>query len=166
MRLRDSKEVVLETWKEFSKSFGRNYAPVERYRCDDTKVMLVTMGSFSETAMTAIDVMREKGQDIGLLRLRLWRPFPFEEFREAVKGAEVLIVLDRALSYGGPAGPVCSEIRSALYNEELRPKVVSFIGGLGGRDITPAGFEDIVQQGIEIAEKGSKEEYQMYGVRE
>ena len=166
VRLRNSKEVILETWKEFGKSFARSYAPIERYRCDDTKVMLLTMGSFSETAMTAIDAMREKGQNIGLLRLRLWRPFPFEELREAVKGAEVLIVLDRAISYGGPGGPVCSEIRSALYDEAAKPKVVSFIGGLGGRDITPAGFEDIINKGIEVAEKGSKKEYQMYGVRE
>jgi len=116
--------------------------------------------------MTAIDKMRQDGQSIGLLKLRLWRPFPFEELRQAVKNAEVLIVLDRALSFGGPGGPVCSEIRSALYTQEKRPKIVSFVGGLGGRDITAAGFEEIVIRGIEIAKTGSEQEFEMFGVRE
>ncbi|GAH12146.1 unnamed protein product [marine sediment metagenome] len=124
------------------------------------------MGSFSETAMMAIDKMRKEGRDVGLLKLRLWRPFPFKEIRQAVKNAEVLIILDRALSFGGPGGPVCSEIRSALYNEDKKPKVISFVGGLGGRDITPAGFEDIVNRGIEISQMGSEQEFEMFGVRE
>ena len=124
------------------------------------------MGSFSETAMTAIDKMREDGMNIGLLQLRLWRPFPFEEVRQAVRKTEVLIVLDRALSFGGPGGPVCSEIRSALYNEDNKPKIVSFVGGLGGRDITVAGFEEIINRGIEISKTGSDNEFEIFGVRE
>ncbi|GAI47001.1 unnamed protein product, partial [marine sediment metagenome] len=91
---------------------------------------------------------------------------PFKEIRQAVKNAEVLIVLDRALSFGGPGGPVCSEIKSALYNEDKKPKVISFVGGLGGRDITLAGFEDIVNRGIEISQTGSEQEFEMFGVRE
>ncbi len=166
VNLRRSKETILEVWQEFGRAFGRLYHPVECYRCQDAKVLLLTMGSFSETAMTAVDRMREQGQDIGLLKLRLWRPFPFEELRQAVQGAEVLIVLDRALSFGGPGGPVCSEIRSALYDREKRPKVVSFVGGLGGRDITVDGFEEIVNKGVEIARKGSRTEYEIFGVRE
>jgi pyruvate ferredoxin oxidoreductase alpha subunit len=116
--------------------------------------------------MTAIDKMREDGKSVGLVRIRLWRPFPFEEIRRAVKGAGVLIVLDRALSFGGPGGPVCSEIRSALYNEAKKPKIVSFVGGLGGRDITVAGFEKMITRGIEIAKSGSEHEFEMFGVRE
>ena len=115
--------------------------------------------------MTTIDKMRSEGKDIGLISLRLWRPFPFDEIRQAVKNAEVLIVLDRALSFGGPGGPVCSEVRSALYSQENRPKIVSFVGGLGGRDITVAGFEEIVNRGIEISQKGSENEFEMFGVR-
>ena len=124
------------------------------------------MGSFSETAMVAVDKMRGEGRDVGLIRLRLWRPFPFEEIRQAVKNADVLIVLDRAISFGGPGGPVCSELRSALYNEEKRPQVISIISGLGGRDITVEGFETIINRGIEIAQTGSKEEFEIMGVRE
>jgi len=164
--LRASKEVILRCWNEFGKTFQRYYHPVESYKCDDAEVLLLTMGSFSETAMTAIDKMRAEGKKVGLLRLRLWRPFPFEEIRQAVKEAEVLIVLDRALSFGGPGGPVCSEIRSALYSEPKRPKVVSFVGGLGGRDITTSGFEEIISRGIEISQKGSAQEFEMFGVRE
>jgi pyruvate ferredoxin oxidoreductase alpha subunit len=166
VNLRAAKEMVLQCWKEFGERFGRFYSPVECYRCDNASVLLLTMGSFSETAMTAIDALRDEGKDVGLLRLRLWRPFPFEEIRQAVQGVDTLIVLDRALSFGGPGGPVCSEIRSALYSQEKRPKVVSFVGGLGGRDITVAGFKEIVSRGVEISQKGSPREFEIFGVRE
>ncbi len=166
VNLRQSKETILKVWQEFGNIFKRHYHPVECYRCEDARIMLLTMGSFSETAMTAIDKMHEDGMNIGLLKLRLWRPFPFEELRQAVKNIETLIVLDRALSFGGPGGPVCSEIRSALYNEDNKPKIISFVGGLGGRDITVAGFEEIVKKGIEIAKAGSENEFEMFGVRE
>ncbi len=166
VNLRAAKEVILQVWKEFGDTFGRHYSPVERYRCEDSLVLLLTMGSFSETAMTAIDKLKSEGKDVGLIRLRLWRPFPFDELRHAVKGAEVLIVLDRALSFGGPGGPVCSEIKSALYQLEGKPKIVSFVGGLGGRDITVAGFEEMVNRGIEISQTGSEREFEIFGVRE
>ncbi len=139
---------------------------MERYHSEDARVLLLTMGSFSETAMTAIDKMRGEGREVGLVRLRLWRPFPFKEIRQAVKNAEVLIVLDRALSFGGPGGPVCSEVKAALYGEDRKPKVIGFVGGLGGRDITPAGFEQIINRGIEISQKGSESEFEIFGVRE
>ena len=166
VNLRAAKEVVLQVWKEFGDTFGRYYSPVECYRCDNCRVLLLTMGSFSETAMTAIDKMKSEGKDIGLMRLRLWRPFPFEEIRSLLKDVEVLIVLDRALSFGGPGGPVCSEIKAALYQQDRRPKVIGFVGGLGGRDISVAGFEDIVSRGVEISKTGSSREFEIFGVRE
>jgi len=161
-----AKEVVLEAWGEFNSIFGRNYSPVEDYRCEGAKVLLLAMGSFSETAMSAIDALRDEGKEMGLIKLCLWRPFPFEEVRQAVKGAEVLIVLDRALSFGGPGGPVCSEVRSALYHEDKKPKVIGFVGGLGGRAITIDGFKEIINRGIEISQTGSEQEFEMFGVRE
>ncbi len=166
VNLRAAKEVILQCWNDFGSFFGRYYSPVECYHCKDADVLLLTMGSFSETAMVAIDKMRKEGKSVGLLKLRLWRPFPFKEIRQAVKNAEVLIILDRAISFGGPGGPVCSEIRSALYSEEKKPRVISFVGGLGGRDITVAGFEEIVNKGIEISQTGSEQEFEMFGVRE
>jgi len=161
-----SKEVILQAWQEFGDIFGRYYTPLDCYRCEGAKTLLLTMGSFSETAMNAIDAMRGEGDAVGMIKLRLWRPFPFADIRQAVKDAEVLVVLDRALSFGGPGGPVCSEIRSALYNLDKKPKVVGFVGGLGGRDISPEGFREIVNRGIEVAKSGSSHEFEMFGVRE
>ena len=166
MNLRNSKQVILQAWDEFNKAFGRKYLPVEKYHSDGAKVLIMTMGSAGETASVAIDELREEGMNIGQVRLRLWRPFPFEELREAVKDADVLIVMDRAMSFGGPAGPVASEVKSALYNQAKKPKVVSYIISLGGRDTTVSGYKDIVKKGIEIAAKGSRNEYEMYGVKE
>ena len=166
VNIRAAKDVILKYWDDFSKAFGRSYHPVESYHSENARTLLLTMGSFSETAMAAVDKMRAEGEDVGLIKLRLWRPFPFEEFRQAVKSAETIIVVDRALSFGGPGGPVCSEIRSALYDEDRKPKVIGFVAGLGGRDITVAGFENIVSRGRKIAQTGSEQEFEMFGMRE
>ena len=166
MAITESKKVITEVWDEFNKTFGRQYRPVEKYHSDGAKVVLMTMGAVGETASVAIDEMRKDGENVGQIRLRLWRPFPFEELREAVKDADVLIVLDRSISYGGPGGPVASEVKSAFYSQAKKPKIVSFVGGLGGRDITVSGFKDLVHKGLEIAATGSRNEYEIYGVRE
>jgi pyruvate ferredoxin oxidoreductase alpha subunit len=166
VNLRASKETVLKCWQEFARIFGHKYQPVESFHAEKAKVLLLTMGSFSETAMTAIDKMRGEGRNVGLVRLRLWRPFPFEELRQAVANAETLVVVDRALSFGGPGGPVCSEVKAALYGEAKKPKVVSFVSGIGGRDISPDEFEEIINRGIEISQKGSESEFEIFGVRE
>ena len=168
VNLQKSKETVLKAWKEFAEIFGREYKPVESYRCEDAKILLLTMGSYSETAMTAIDKMREQGdgENVGLLRLRLWRPFPTDELRKAVENADVLIILDRALSFGSAGGPVGMEIKSALYDVSKKPKIVNFVGGLGGRDITVGNFEELIKKGIDIAGNGSENEFEIFGVRE
>lgn len=162
--LRASKKVILETWEEFGRHFGFHYHPVESYKTEGARVLFLTVGCLGETASVVIDKMRGEGKKVGLLKLRLWRPFPFEEIRQAVKGAEVLIVLDRSLSYGGPGGPICSEIRAALRHP--KPAVVGFVAGLGGRDVPPSDFEYMIKRGQELAEKGVPEEYEMIGVRE
>lgn len=164
--LRNSKKVILQVWKEFHKAFGRKYLPVEKYHSDGAKVLIMTMGSSGETASVAIDELRAEGIDVGQIRLRLWRPFPFEELRETVKDADILIVMDRAISFGGPGGAVASEVKAALYSQTKRPRVVSYIISLGGRDTTVSGFKDIVRKGMDIAAKGSKNEYEIYGVKE
>ncbi len=165
INLEKSKEVILKVWKEFGDKFGRYYNPVECYRCDDCDTLLMTMGSFSETAMTTIDKMRSAGEKVGLLHIRLWRPFPYEELRKIAGEANTLIILDRAISLGF-AGPVASEIKSALYPLPRKPKIVSFVGGLGGRDISPADFEELINRGIAISRKGSDREFEIFGVRE
>lgn len=163
--VRESKKVVIEVWKQWGELTGRAYHPVETYKADGMETLLITMGSFSENAMMAIDKMREAGKKVGLVRLRLWRPFPNEELVKAVTGAKTLVVFDRSISLGGPA-PVCSEIKSALYAAEKKPQVVSFVGGLGGRDVSPEQFELLINQGIEKAKAGRFDEITMFGVRE
>ncbi len=165
VQLEKSKDAILQVWKEFGSQFGRHYNPVECYRCDDCDTMLMTMGSFSETAMTTIDKMRSAGKKVGLFRIRLWRPFPYQELRETLGEAKTLIILDRAISLGF-SGPVASEVKSALYPLTKKPKIVSFVGGLGGRDISPADFEVLINRGIEISKKGSDREFEIFGVRE
>jgi pyruvate ferredoxin oxidoreductase alpha subunit len=162
---RKSRDVIMKGFREFGDIFGRYYHPVERYKAEGAKVLLLTMGSFSETAKIVIDTKKSKGESVGLISLRLWRPFPFEELRHAVNDAEVLIVFDRCISFGGPGGPVYSEIRSALYDMTERPKVVGFVGGLGGRDMSVKDFEYVLDRGREVAEKGSKEMFETVGVR-
>jgi len=164
--LENSKKFILKAWQEYGDIFGRYYHPVEHYRTEGMKTLLLTMGSYSETASLTIDRMRDKGMDVGLIRLRLWRPFPFDEIMQAVKRVDTLIVLDRAISFGGQGGPVGSELRSALYNLPKRPKVVDFIAGLGGRDVSPDDFENIVKRGMEMSRTDSIPAFQMYGVKE
>ena len=95
VNIRASKKIILEHWDEFGKAFGRQYHPIEKYRTDGAKTLLMTLGSFGETAMTAVDKMRNEGKEVGLLKLRLWRPFPFEELNEAIGNAQTLIVVDQ-----------------------------------------------------------------------
>ena len=164
--LRNAYPTILEVWKEWADLTGRQYRPVEAYRMENAKVALLTMGSFSEVAMEAVDRMREKGIPVGLLRLRLWRPFPFEEIRQATRGLELLLVMDRAISVGGIGGPVCSEIKAALFQQTKRPKVVSFVAGLGGRDVPPEQFEAMIEQGLKMKGKKQMEEFYTIGIRE
>jgi pyruvate ferredoxin oxidoreductase alpha subunit len=167
--LDQSRKVIDEVWADFAKRFGRRYRAVETYPANlpkTPKTLLMTMGSYSETAMDAIDQMRAAGKDVGLVRIRLWRPFPFEDLRNAVKDTDVLVVLDRAVSFGGPGGPVASEVRSALYGQPKRPLISGIIGGLGGRDITVASFEKIIEDGIRNARTPGAAEFEMFGVRE
>ena len=162
--LRASKKVILEVWDEWARLTGRSYRPIESYRMEGAKTALLAMGAISEVSMEAVDRMRDKGKAVGLLKLRLWRPFPFDELEQAVSGVQSLIVIDRALSTGGPGGPVYSEIRSALYGRSPRPEVVGFMAGFGGRDVPPEQIVEMVERAS--TREGKKEEFYMIGIRE
>jgi pyruvate ferredoxin oxidoreductase alpha subunit len=157
---------IIETLDEFGQAFGRHYHPVEQYRTEDAEVLLLTMGALGETAMTAVDRRRERGQKVGLVRLRLWRPFPFADLRRAIGKIPVLGVLDRAVSFGGPIGPVASEVKAALYHEQQRPLVVEFIAGLGGRDMSMDLFDSIFDDLFQAAESGRAPAARFVGLRE
>lgn len=161
-----SRQVILEVWEEFAEAFGRTYRPVESYRTDDAEILISIAGSTAGTARVAVDKMRDQGKKVGLIRTRLWRPYPFEETREAVKGAKAVAVIDRCLSFGGPGGPICSELRSALYPLSEKPVVNSYIAGLGGRDVTLKDFYTVVEDTERVLREGPTDEYKMIGVRE
>jgi pyruvate ferredoxin oxidoreductase alpha subunit len=160
-----SKEVILEVWKQWAELTGRAYQPVETYKAEGMETLLITIGSFSENAMMAIDKMQAEGKKVGLVRLRLWRPFPQEELINNISKAHTVIVFERCVSLGGFA-PVCSEIKSALYSLEKKPQVISMLGGLGGRDVSPVNFEQLINMGIEKAKSGKSDEITLFGVRE
>lgn len=160
--LKASHPHILKAWDSWGKLSGRYYRPIEEFHTGDAETLMVTMGSFGETAEEAVELMRRQGRKVGLLKLRLWRPFPFREFRQAVEDARKLIVLDRAVSLGGPGGPVAAEIRSALYNLENKPRIYNYIIGLGGRDVD---VRDYLQM-VEASEAEKSSEYEIYGARE
>jgi pyruvate ferredoxin oxidoreductase alpha subunit len=164
--LKNSKKVILEVWDEWFKIFGRAYKPVETYMAEDAEILMLTMGSMGETAEMAIDALRAKGVLAGLIKLRLWRPFPFEEIKIVLKNAKKLIVTDRAVSFGGPGGPVFSEIKSALYFEAKRPAIYNYIIGLGGRDVTVKDFVGMFEKVIPYSVDKAVDTYEFWGVRE
>ncbi|MCP4678453.1 MAG: pyruvate ferredoxin oxidoreductase [Deltaproteobacteria bacterium] len=163
--LRGAYGPVVECFDEFAKKFGRQYKPVETYRTEDADIMFVTMGGISETAMSWIDEKREQGEKVGLVRFRLWRPLPVDDFKNAVKGAKTLVVVDRHFSPGGAGGPVAQEIKYTLYGEKERVPVVEFVAGLGGRDINFKDFDGMYGKAKEVAEGGPVPPYEIIQVR-
>ncbi len=163
----ESKATILQAWEELGQTVGRHYKPVETHLTDGAETVFLTMGSIGQTVAMAVEELRGRGEPAGLVKLRLWRPFPFEELRAAVRGAKRIIVIDRAISYGGTGGPVASEIRSALYGEENMPVVTNFICGLAGRDVTPKDYIAMYERSLEMAKgKVGQEDFVFYGVRE
>jgi pyruvate ferredoxin oxidoreductase alpha subunit len=164
--IKGAKPVILEAWQEFGDLFGRYYKPVETYRTEGAETLLVTMGSLGETAMTAVDQMRAHGKNVGLVRIRLFRPFPFEEFLAAVEGAKQIAVMDRALGLNGAGGPLATEVKAALYDEPKRPYIWNYVAGLAGRDVTIENFVEMADGVEAAAADGLRGGYTMINVRE
>jgi len=164
--LKQSKSVIISAWKELGDIVGRYYKPIETYRSEDADTLFITQGSYGETVSMAVDALREEGKSVGLIMDRLWRPFPFDEFREAVSQAKNLIVIDRAISYGGQGGPLAIDLRSVLYKEKNQPNITNFICGLAGRDVTIDDFKNMYQKAMEKVKKHTREEdFEYYVVR-
>lgn len=164
--INQSMPIIEQAWDEFEEVFGRRYHPIETYRAEGAEVLLVTMGSIGETAMTYVDQARDSGVPVGLVRIRLWRPFPQQAFLEAVAGAKALAVLDRCPSFGAVGGPVASELKSLLYGRKSQPKVVEFQVGLGGRDVPVQDFDRMVQSTLAVIAGGPLPEPRYLQVRE
>jgi len=164
--LKASYRIIVNAWKEFEKLTGRKYQPVETYKMEDAEVALIIMGSLAETAMNAVDLLRKKGERVGLLRFRLWRPFPMRDFIRAIGKVKAIGVIDRAVSHGSTGGPVGIEVRSALYQSNKRPKIINFIAGLSGRDVTVEDFIEFFEKTYEAISKKPKFSYEIYGAKE
>ncbi len=146
-KMHQAMEEALTEWahadEEFSELFGRRYGSIEPYRADDADLIVVTSGTVTSTAREVIDELRAQGRRVGLLKVRLFRPFPAQLVRAALAGAKKIAVIDRNISFG-MGGIFAQEIKSALYNAPERPPIFGFIAGLGGRDITPTVIREII----------------------
>jgi pyruvate ferredoxin oxidoreductase alpha subunit len=143
-----------EIYAHFEQVFGRCYDVIEQYRCDDADLIIVTSGSVSSTTRIVIDKLRDLGKMVGQINIRMFRPFPAQQIRDAVGGCKKIAVLDRNISFG-QGGIFAQELKASLCNVEDRPPVFGFVAGLGGRDITPAVIEEVITaaEEAEIAEK-------------
>lgn len=146
-------QVYAEVGAELGERLGRPYAALECYRCEDAEICFVMIGSFATKAKAAVDALRAAGQPVGLVRPRLLRPFPAEALREALAGKRACVVLDQNLSFGF-GGVLHGELCSALYGETDAPVLVSFIGGLGGRDIAQEELFEMARIAAESADRG------------
>lgn len=133
-----------EIERDFAAQFGRSYPALEAYRADDAEVVYFMAGAFSTKARAAVDQLRDAGQSVGLVRPRLFRPFPQAKLRALLAGKRAVAVIDQNLSLG-KGGVLAAELASALYGIPNGPCIVSFIGGLGGRDIAPEEFYEIAK---------------------
>ncbi len=142
--MEDAKKEAIEVDKEFGQLFGRSYGIMEEYRADEADLLLITSGTITGTAREVIDEYRQKGEKIGLLKMKMFRPFPMEEIRRVLQKVKKVAVVDRNISFGA-TGIFAQEIRSALHHHGEGTTVFGFIAGLGGRDVTPATLKNIIE---------------------
>ena len=151
----NAKRVYLEVGGELSKITGNKYSYFEEYKMEDAQAVIVVLSSAAGTAKDAIDEMRAEGKKVGLLKPKLFRPFPYKEMRDALKDIPVVGVLDRSMSFGSYA-PLYTEIRNSLFELETKPKLQSYIFGLGGKDI----FKNDIKQVFEELLSGAVDSYE------
>ncbi len=141
--MEETVEVARVVDEEFGRQFGRTHSLLEPYRCEDAEVVMVTSGTVTSTSRVVIERLREDGVKVGLLKVKMFRPFPKEEIKGVLQGVEKVGVIDRNISFGH-GGIFAQEIRSTFCNEDERPTVFGFIMGLGGRDVTPEAIEEAI----------------------
>lgn len=165
--MKRAKKVILEVGKKFGDKTGRYYGFFETYKMEDADTAVVLIGSSAGTARATVDKLRAEGRKVGMLKVRVFRPFPFDEIAEALSGVKAVAILDKAESFSAAGGPLFAETRSALYDLDNRPKAVNFVYGLGGRDFRVEDCTEIFDQLDEIVETGKTGEvYRHIGHRE
>ena len=146
--------VIEQVSKEYGKLSGREYSLIEGYRMDNAERAIILMGSSVGTAKDVVDDLRNDGEKVGLIKIRVYRPFPYDAIHEALKKVKAAAVLDRAISFGTYGGPVYTDVRATLYGNGVNLPVMNYIYGLGGRDIDKAqiksafdGLKEVVKTG-------------------
>lgn len=152
--LQKSRKTIIEVGEEFDQLFGRNYANIFwEDRLDDAEIVIVAMGSLAMEATVAADMLREEGHRVGVLSLRVFRPFPKDYLIKALSKSRLIVVFDKNISYGSE-GATCSEIKSALYGSRVNAVIRNFIVGLGGRDVKAREIADAVRKSLLSLEEG------------
>ncbi|MEG0014416.1 MAG: pyruvate ferredoxin oxidoreductase [Cellulosilyticaceae bacterium] len=163
--MRKAKQAILEVADEFEKLTGRQYGLFETYRMEDAKRAIVIIGSSAGTAKVVVDNLREDGGKVGLIKMRVFRPFPAEELAKALKNCNAVAVMDKCEGFTGKGAPLFNEVASALYFEDKRPLLVNYIYGLGGRDVRTNDIEKVYSDLIETVSIGRvKNPYRYLGV--
>ena len=164
--MKNAKGAILDVAADFEKTFGRHYGFFEEYCMDDAEAAVVIIGSSAGTAKACIDNMRKEGKKVGLIKLRVFRPFPGQELAAALSGVKAVAVMDKSEGFNGCGGPVFAETCAACINMENRPKMINVVYGIGGRDFQVTDAEKIFNHLLRIAESGdAKETYLHIGAR-
>jgi Pyruvate:ferredoxin oxidoreductase and related 2-oxoacid:ferredoxin oxidoreductases, alpha subunit len=153
--------------KEFEEVFGRYHGGlIDGYMLDDAEIVIMSMGSILGTIKDVVDEYRARGEKIGVLKVRSFRPFPKEQIREAIKNAHVVVILDKNISIGTNEGALFTETKSCLYNSKIRIPVVGYTVGHGGRDIRVENIEKIIEETKKVAKSGIEVESQFLDLKE
>ena len=165
--MRHVEQVVLDVAKEFAELSGREYGLFEAYRLDDAERAVVMIGSAAGTTKDAIDRLREKGEKVGLLKIRLYRPFPADAIAEALKNVKAVAVMDRAEGYSNHGGPLGADVMAALFRAKSAALAANIIYGLGGRDVRVEDMEQVFEDlQTMIDQNDAGETYRYMGLRE
>ena len=164
--MRNAKKVILDVAKDFEKLTGRKYSFFEEYKMEDAEVVMVCMNSTAGTAKATVDKLRAEGVKAGLLKIRVFRPFPAEEVAEALKNAKAIAVLDKADSLNAVGGALFEDVVSAMYVSSIHVPTVNYVYGIGGRDTKVDDLESVYKDLLKIVETGDiQNPYRYLGVR-
>jgi hypothetical protein len=164
----NAKQVILDVAAEYEKISGRKYGFFEEYRLEDADYAIVAIGSACGTTKDAIDELRAKGIKAGLLKVRVFRPFPGAEMAEALKNCKAIAIMDRCESYSANGGPLAAELSAALFKAKSTAEVLKIVYGLNGRDFTVEDAKKLYEDLADIAAHGNHEteEYRYIGLRD
>ncbi len=164
--MKNSKPIITDIGKEFGKVSGRTYGFFEEYKMNDAEAAIVAMGSTAGTSKVAVDDLRRDGLKVGLLKPRVFRPFPKDEIANALKGLKAVGVLDRSDSMNGEEGPLCLEVKAALFDKGAKTIILNYVYGLGGREIRLDEIKSIYHELFEAIKGKPKDRVAYLGVRE